>query len=150
MRIPRIVDKIAAINSSVTRSPIPNAREHVSRRSTNNIPLFNDRPPKKSSCHTVRAILARVVRLENRFVDTLDWTTIHEERQTGALAEAATTAAAPAIVPREYYTTPFPDPAASSLPTPFPTYTPHPPRMYSVSFPRRSLLAIHEHPTGTL
>lgn len=55
-----------------------------------------------------------MVRLENRFVGTLDWTTIHEERRTGALAEAATTAAAaaPATAPREYYT-------ASSAPCPF-------------------------------
>lgn len=93
--------------------------------------------------------MARVVRLENRFVGMLDWTTIHEERQTGTLAEAATTAATPAIVPREYYTTPFPDPRR-------PCQSPFPPtrRIRSERIPSRfhirsPLLVIHEHPTGT-
>lgn len=50
---------------------------------------------KKELVYTVdENIGARVVRLENRFVGTLDWTTIHEERRTGVPAEAATTAAA--------------------------------------------------------
>lgn len=113
------------------------------------------RPPpskkkKKLVPYRIRAILARVARLKNRFVSTLDWTTIHEERRTGALAEAATTAApaaaaapAPATAPREYYTPPShlppchrPPPRPPSANNPL-SHPPHRvrPELYPVSFP---------------
>lgn len=126
------------------------------------------RPPpskkkKKLVPYRIRAILARVARLKNRFVGTLDWTTIHEERRTGALAEAATTAApaaaaapAPATAPREYYTPPSHLPPCHRplrvLPLPTVPFLIHrtasAPSCIPSRFHRRSpLLVIHEHPT---
>jgi len=132
----------------------------VSRRSTNNIPLLNDHPPKKKPVpYRASDIGPRVARLENRFVDCApDWTTIHEERRTGALAEAATTAAvAPATVPREYYVTPFPTPSRPPTLPAVPIGTPlsHPPAATATNAPHLgrtveslSLRAVRVHPTG--
>jgi len=150
---------------SPARSPRQTGSQQISPISMHASMCHGDRPitsrcsmtarPKKSPCHTARAILARVARLENRFVDcTPDWTTIHEERRTGALAEAATTAAvAPATVPREYYATPFPTPLP--LPTspsapPYPALAPRPPRTRPVLVAPSilSLSAVRVHPTG--
>jgi len=107
--------------------------------------------------YRIRVILVRVVRFKNRFVGTLDWTTIHEEPWTEALAEAATTAAAaaaPATVPREYYTPLFPPchrppprPPSANIPLSHPRAASAPSCIPSRFHRRSPLLAIHEHPT---
>lgn len=108
--IPRIVDKIAAINSSVTRSPIP---MHASM-------CHGDRPITSRCSMTAHPKKARTILYERYWRVRSGSKTGSSVRsigqqytkngRTGALAEAATTAAAaPAIVPREYYTPPLPE-----------------------------------------
>jgi len=108
--IPRIVDKITAINSSVTKSSIPMHASmcHSDRPITSRCSMTAH--PKK-----VRTILyERYWRVRSGSKTGSSVRSIGQQYtkngRTGALAEAATTAAAaaPAIVPREYYTTPPP------------------------------------------
>lgn len=101
-------------------------------------------PKKKNSCHTVRAM-----RYWRAWPGSKTGSSVRsigqqytEEQRTGALAEAATTAAAaPATVPREYYTPPSPpchrSPSVSSL-WQHPPFSPTHrvcPELYSVSVP---------------